>query len=48
MATGSADAYDLTNPADQAAFARQLIMQKRRRALWHSAQIVLVLSLIHI
>jgi polar amino acid transport system permease protein len=42
MATGSADEYDLTNLAGQAAFARQLVAQKRRRALWHSAQIALV------
>ncbi|MBP8294415.1 MAG: amino acid ABC transporter permease [Caldilineaceae bacterium] len=45
MATGSADAYDLTNPADQKAFARQLVAQKRRRAFWHSAQIALVWAL---
>jgi len=40
--TGGADGYDLTDPAAQAAFARQLVAQRRRRVLWHTAQIALV------
>ena len=40
--TAATDSTDLTTLAGQQAYARQLVAQKRRRALWHAAEIGIV------